>query len=633
MAKPNYQRGVSVRESKPSITMKATEETLKTAKNCRHYAMCKIDFLGNGVCASGLEKAYVSFYPQGRMGLYAALAEHKIQVTEKCVEIADSCDLCGRCDYQCCFITELRPVRVMKALKEGIAEYIASGGTVEKAIKDPLLRQMRNIVGDEWATNDRGIAVTYSLDPCPLASLKMPEYVVMPHTREEISSLLKLFKAKRIPWVVRGNGTNILGVALSEGAVIDLNRMKGITFDEKNWSARIGPGVTAFDLQQEASKRGFRVNVAEPAAVVTGSLTCSGILSLFSTAYGTSGDNYIDAEFVDQNGDYFSLNEKDAPNLFAFSKSGDETPGICTAVSMKLHPVTDDEAGVLVPFDSLENAVRFSKDCAVRRIGLAIGVLGVEYVSGFIAPTHQLAAEVKDILRNKLGISFLVLIIGDRYAMRSIKEMGYPLIDQRLFRTISLGLPSLGSAGWLDLLTSLSEDESFSYLKVEGFTDLAETALAPSAAQLAQTFDPDLRSFYEKVYARPEITDLVWLNMFRITSSRIGREKHFFPLLMYLPLDYGLINEMSEKFKEIADRYQLKNEFGFVTPIDSGKRCIFEYDYFVDQNDADEISRIEQAALEASDVIEDCTARTGTIRWLKYILHQGYCRKENLLYT
>jgi hypothetical protein len=102
---------------------------------------------------------------------------------------------------------------------------------------------------------------------------------------------------------------------------------------------------------------------------------------------------------------------------------------------------------------------------------------------------------------------------------------------------------------------------------------------------------------------------------------------------MYLPLDYALIAEMSIKFKEIADRYRLKNEFGFVTPIHNGKRCLFEYDYFVDQNDADEISRIQQAASEAGAVIEDLTARTGTIRWLKYILHQGYCRTENLLYA
>ena len=97
-------------------------EILKTAKNCRHYAMCKIDFLGSGVCESGIEKQFVSYYPQGRMDLYAALIENKIPVTEKCVDIAESCDLCGKCDYQCYFVTEMRPSKVMKALKEHVSE-------------------------------------------------------------------------------------------------------------------------------------------------------------------------------------------------------------------------------------------------------------------------------------------------------------------------------------------------------------------------------------------------------------------------------------------------------------------------------------------------------------------------------
>ena len=30
---------------------------------------------------------------------------------------------------------------------------------------------------------------------------------------------------------------------------------------------------------------------------------------------------------------------------------------------------------------------------------------------------------------------------------------------------------------------------------------------------------------------------------------------------------------------------QIDNDFGFITPIDNGKRCIFEYDYFFDYND------------------------------------------------
>ena len=38
-----------------------SEQAKKTAAQCRHYAMCKIDFLGTGLCPSGQTKHYVSY--------------------------------------------------------------------------------------------------------------------------------------------------------------------------------------------------------------------------------------------------------------------------------------------------------------------------------------------------------------------------------------------------------------------------------------------------------------------------------------------------------------------------------------------------------------------------------------------
>ncbi len=609
------------------------DDVLKIAKNCRHYAMCKIDFLGSGVCASGLQKHYVSYYPEGRMDLYAALAEHKIPVTEQCVDIAATCDLCGKCDYQCYFVTEMRPSRVMEALKALVAAHVSGGEAVERAPEDPLLRDIRRIVGEEWATNDRGITVTYSHDPGPLSVPKMPAYVVLPRTREEISALLKLFNDHHIPWVVRGNGSQGAGLSLSEGAVIDLNRMKDISFDGKNWAVRVGAGVPAFDLQREAARRGYRVNVAEPAALVCSNMICSGIFSTFLTAYGTAADNCIDAEFVARDGSFFSLSDKNAPNLFAFRQADQEAPGICTAVSMKLHPVTGDEAGVLVPFDSLEKALDFSRECAIRRIGLAIGVLGGGYISSFLAPTKQLAAEVRHVFEKTLGIAYLVLVIGDRYAIQSVLAMGGPVFDERLFKALCLGLPSLRSAEWPALLGGLSAQEPFSYLRIKGFAEIAEAALAPSPATLAEAVDPDLRPFFEEIYGRPEMTDLVWLNMFRILSSRMGRDKQFAVNIIYLPLEADLICEISEGFRRIADRHGLANDLGFVTPLDGGKRCILEYDYFFDQTDPEEISRARRAAMDAGALIMEYSAKLGTIRWIRYVVNQGFSRMENLLYT
>jgi hypothetical protein len=606
----------------------------ETARNCRHYAMCKIDFLGSGVCESGLEKHFVSFYPQGRMILYEALAGNKISITEKCIEIADSCNLCGKCDYQCYFLNEMRPTKVMEALKNHVETYIKNGGKIKLSKDDYLLDEIKKIVGKNWATNDEAITVTYSHDLSAISDPKVPDYVVMPNTKEEISSLVKLFNKNKITYTIRGNGQNLLGFAINEGAIIDLNRMKTIEFDEKNWLVKVGPGVTAFDLQKQAQKRGYRINASEPAALLCANIMCSGIMSTFSTTYGINADNFINAEFVDHSGSLFNLNETSSPNLFSYKNlEHKDSPGICVSASIRLHPVTDDEKGILVPFETLNNALDFIKDCSIRHIGLALGIVGAEYISTFLSPTKKMASEIKNIFIDKLNIPWLVVVIGDKYAIRSISEMGFPFFDQNLFKSLYLGLPSLKTAQWLDLVKELSDDEPYSYLKVKSFAELFETALSPSPSLYSQEVDVELIPFFEKLFSRQEMTDLVWLNMFRIMSTRLGRKKPFLPALIYLPIDKDLINEFSDKFRLIAETHHIDNDFGFITPIDNGKRCIFEYDFFYDYNDPEEIQRIRQVAMEANMLIDDYSVKTGTVKGHPYVLYQGFCRKENLLYS
>ena len=610
------------------------ETPYKTARNCRHYAMCKIDFLGSGVCDSGLEKHFVSFYPQGRMILYESLVENKISVTEKCLEIADDCNLCGKCDYQCYFLNEMRPVKVMEALKNHVESYIKNGGKVKSAKQDILLSEIKNIVGAEWATNDEAITITYSHDLSPISDPKIPDYMVMPDSKEEIAALVKLFKKNNVTYTIRGNGQNLLGFAVNEGVIIDLNRMKTIEFDEKNWLVKAGPGVAAFDLQKKARERGYRINASEPAALICANIMCSGIMSTFSTTYGINADNFIDAEFVDKDGAFFNLNDSFSPNLYSYKNlQHKNSPGICVSASVKLHPVTDDESGILVPFQTLDMALDFIRDCAVRHIGLAMGIVGAEYISTFLSPTKKTASEIKNIFIDKLEIPFLVVVIGDKYAIRTIGEMGFPYFDQRLFKALYPGLPSLKSAQWLELIKRLSDDEPYSYLRIDNFAELLETALSPSPELYSQEIEPELRSFFEKLFSGNEITDLVWLNMYRIMSTRLGRKKPFLPVLIYLPIDNVLINELNDKFRLIADKYNIENDFGFITPIDNGKRCILEYDYFYDYNNPEEVGRVRLAGTEAYIMVDDYSVKTGTVKGHPYVLYQGFCRKENLLYS
>jgi len=609
------------------------EKAIHTASQCRHYAMCKIDYLGTGVCASGPERGFVTFFPQGRMDLYHALAKGVIPITPAALEIADSCTLCGICDKQCYFITGLRPVAVMEALKERIAEFRAKNEKPIDVPTDEFLEKLRMISGNRFASNDPAILISYSNDPCPVAEARMPRYAVVPGNEQEVSEIVRLCIEHNMPYAVRGNGSSVMGFVMSEGLVIDLIRMKTIKIDARNWCVHVGPGVSSFELQEAVSKEGFRVNTAEPAALVCANIMCSGIFSTFSASYGTNADNLVTARFVGKDGAFFSLHEHSAPNLYAYTKKDTQLPGICVDASIKLHPITEDEEGVLVPFSTLAEAVAFSKDLSIRRIGLAVGILGGEYISTFLSPDVQLAQDIKSIFTDKLGITYLVLVIGDSYSIASIRSMKHKVIDNDLFRTLCLGLPGLAESSWTDLIQDLAgSEEPYVFLTKDALRPLIEAALRPSPELLASRFPEDLRPFFTSLYEDPKMTDLVWMNMFRILSSRMGREKHVVAFIVYLPVDAALIDEVNNAFKTIGDTHGIKHDYGFISPLDMGKRAVFEYDYYLDHNDPEQISIMQKAVMATAGMIEQFSAAHPDLKWIRYTLYQGFARKEHILY-
>ncbi len=612
----------------------SSEQAKKIASQCRHYAMCKIDFLETGLCPSGKAKHYVSYYPQGRMDIYHALADRLIPVTPGLIDIARSCTLCGICDKQCHFVTGLRPMVVMKALKEHVKKHLEGHNEVREVGGDDILNRLKEIVGEEWATNDPATLVAYANDPFPLTDMKMPRCVALPRTRDEIVEIVRLSREKSVPYAVRGNGGSVYGAVFTDGIVIDTHRMQGIEIDPENWTVTVEAGVAAYDLQREVSKHGFRVNVAEPAATVCGNLVCTGIFSTWSSAYGIGADNLIDAEFVDGEGNLFHLNEKAAPNLFAFAKEVSPAPGICTQAVVPMHPVTEDEEGLLVPFSGFAEALSFARNLSTRRIGLAIAVLGGHYLSTFMSPSRELAEKLKKVLWSTLGIQYAVFVIGDRYAREAIRKMGKVWIDNRMLRTLMLGLPRLLDDEWIDLLENFeAQRPPFEIFCKEEMYPILEAVLRPSAETISSAIDEDLRDFYRQLYSRPEMTDMVWLNSFRIVSSRMARHKHVLAFLVYVPLDKGeVIQGIISEFAKVADSCGIEHEYGFLTPLDLGKRAILEYDYYIDHTDESEREKVKRAMSDIEPYLDDLARKTKGVMGFKYVFSQGCARKEAFLY-
>ncbi len=613
------------------------EKVKSIAERCAHFGMCKIDFLGTGVCPSGAKHKYVSYYPQGRMEIVNALTNNLIPVTERLIDIARSCTLCGICDKQCYFLMELRPMKVMEALKEYIESYTGKNKPIERQEEDELLRNLRALVGSEWATNDPAILATYSMARSPVSSRHIPKYVVMPESTQEVAEIIKIANEYRVPYVPRGTGTSALG-ALGEGIIIDLSRMKTLEIDPENWSATIGAGITAFELQREANAYRMRANVAEPAACVCANIICTNLHSLFSHAYGIGADHYIDAEIVSKDGKVFRLNDKDAPNLFSFSRpppgSQAPSPGICTQITVKLYPMMDDEEGILIPFSDFHEALAMAREVGKRRIGIAAGVLGSEYFSMFPSPTFKVSKEFEHVLKDKMGVEYMLIVLGDKYDMKKIKEMADVTLDQKMIKTLLLGLPRLYGNEGIELLSQFEGTQLYKMIFKEEMGPIVEMSLSPSPDNMVEVVDEDLKDFFRELYSKPEMTDLVWLNTFRILPARMGRNHAFVARVLWCPLNnLDRIVEMCEALKSIGDKYNLRNKFGYLVPVDFGKRAVMEYDYYFDQTNDQERENAKNAIIESANKMATLMREVKGLRSGELVLFQGLSRRENFLYT
>lgn len=251
-----------------------------------------------------------------------------------------------------------------------------------------------------------------------------------------------------------------------------------------------------------------------------------------------------------------------------------------------------------------------------------------------MSPTDALAARLKRLFSDRLGIGYIVLVIGGKHDLTAISRMNVSIIDNSLFRMMMLGLPNLVDSTWLNGITDMeTEALPFELIADEKMKPLVQAALDPSPETLSRVVDPDLQSFFVDLYNREEMTDLVWLNTFRILSCRMGRHKHVVAFILYVPLDKpAVIEEIMAEFRRIGDHHGITNDYGFITPLDEGKRAVFEYDYYVEQTDEEDRERMGRAMPEIDAMIETFCARVAGVRWIKYTLYQGFCRTEELLY-
>ena len=173
--------------------------------------------------------------------------------------------------------------------------------------EDDILRGLREIVGEKWATNDPVIISSYVRSIIP-PDVELNFYIVMPENTEQVSKIIKYANKHNIPFLPRSGGTALSvatptilsnATSLEHGIVIDLLRLNKLEIHPESSTAIVGAGITSFELQKAAYKQKLRANVAEAGAHVCANIATTGIVTTWGNAYGCFADNFIDLELVD----------------------------------------------------------------------------------------------------------------------------------------------------------------------------------------------------------------------------------------------------------------------------------------------------------------------------------------------
>lgn len=228
-----------------------------------------------------------------------------------------------------------------------------------------ILQELKAIVEAEDIFTDNEQLEKYGQDETEDLIYK-PEVALRPKTVSQISAIMKLANAHKIPVTVRGAGTGLSGGALPVhgGIIISMERFNAILkIDERNLQATVEPGVINYVFQEEVKKLGL---FYPPDPASWGSCSLGGNVAHSSggpkaVKYGTTRDYVLNIEMVLPDGHIIwtganTLKYSTGYNLTHLMVGSEGTLGIITKIVFKLIPLPKHDLLMLVPFTSAEQA-------------------------------------------------------------------------------------------------------------------------------------------------------------------------------------------------------------------------------------------------------------------------------------
>jgi glycolate oxidase len=227
-----------------------------------------------------------------------------------------------------------------------------------------FFNKLNEILGPERVTHDAAELFCYSSDASYIKAT--PDYVVMPNSTFEVSTIVKLALKHKIPVVPRGAGTGLTGgaVPLCGGIVLDMSRMNRLLdISINDLQVLVEPGLIHADLNRALEPYGFFFppDPGSSEMCTLGGFIANSGSGMRSVKYGTVTDYVLDLEVVMPDGEIIwtggrTMKSASGYDLTALMVGSEGTLGIITRARLKVHPLPEARAVVLAHFNDMEAA-------------------------------------------------------------------------------------------------------------------------------------------------------------------------------------------------------------------------------------------------------------------------------------
>jgi glycolate oxidase len=279
-----------------------------------------------------------------------------------------------------------------------------------------VLDALRSIVGAEHVRTDEASRDSYGVDA--LKRGHAADAVVSPDGAAEISAIMRLCAAHRVPVVPRGGGTGYTGgaVPVRGGLVLSLERMNRILeIDEDNLVVVVEPNVVTGTIQDAVERVGL-FYPPDPASlrmsVIGGNVAeCAGGPRAFKS--GTTKQFVLGLQAVLPNGDIVRTGGKVVKNVVGYDLThllvGSEgTLAIITRIILRLVPRPPVQSTLRATFATIADAVQAVSNVIKARVVPA----AVELIDGDSLEAVAAYLEVRSLAPAGTGALLLLEVDG-----------------------------------------------------------------------------------------------------------------------------------------------------------------------------------------------------------------------------